>query len=181
MHLTTTNPVPGVWRQNTRAGVILAISFTRLSRRNARISAHTMRMRAYARIPARAMRMRAYARISAHTMRMRAYARIPAHAMRMRAFLRMRCARTCAHFSACDAMRCDANARMRCDANARIKGELMRVRYCICSNAHICGGRWVTVRVTHVVITKRLDMFETLTFCYWHRYEQPLSVTTTLP
>ena len=60
----------------------------------------------------------------------------------MRAFPRMRCecahmrafrasdanARTCAHFPACDAMRCDA--RMRCDANARIKGELMRVRYC---------------------------------------------------
>ena len=118
MHLMTTNPVSGVWYQNTRAGVIPAISFTRLSRRNARISAH-------------AMRMRAYARISAHSMRMRAYARIFAHAMRMRAFCACDAnARTCAHFPACDAMRCDANARMRCDANARIKGELMRVRYC---------------------------------------------------
>ena len=129
MHLTTTNPVPGVWRQNTRAGVILAISFTRLSRRNARISAHTMRMRAYARIPAHAMRMRAYARISAHAMRMRAYARIPAHAMRMRAFLRMRC--ECAHFA--HAMRMLAHARisphaMRCDAMRMRACDAMRMR-----------------------------------------------------
>ena len=72
MHLTTTKPVSGVWRQKTRAGVIPAISFTRLSRRNARISAHAMRKRAYASIFAHAMRCDA--------MRMRAY-----DAMRMRA------------------------------------------------------------------------------------------------
>ena len=123
MHLTTTNPVPGVWRQNTRAGVILAISFTRLSRRNARISAHTMRMRAYARIPA-------------HAMRMRAYARIPAHAMRRRAFLRMRC--ECAHFA--HAMRMLAHARisphaMRCDAMRMRACDAMRMR---ASRGNLC-------------------------------------------
>ena len=111
MHLTTTNPVSGVWHQNTRAGVIPAISFTR---RNARIYAHAMRMRAYACMRCECAHFRAYdanARICAHfahAMRMLVHARISPHAMR-----------------------CDANARMRCDANARIKGELMRVRYCI--------------------------------------------------
>ena len=72
MHLTTTNPVSWVWRQNTRAGVIPAISFTRLSRRNARISAHVMRMRAFSRMRcecAHAMRMLAHAHISPHAMR----------------------------------------------------------------------------------------------------------------
>ena len=136
MHLTTTNPVSGVLHQNTRAGVIPAISCTRLSRRNARISAHAMRMRAYARISAHTMRMRAYARISAHTMRMRAFPRMRCECAHMRAFRACDAnARTCAHFPACDAMRCDANARMRCDANARIKGELMRVRYCTSVNS----------------------------------------------
>ena len=108
MHLTTTNPVSGVWRQNTRAGVIPAISFTRLPRRNARISAHTMRMRAYVRIFAHGMRMRAYARIFAHGMRMRAYARISrirCECSHMRAFPRMRC----------DAMRCECAHAMLCE------------------------------------------------------------------
>ena len=117
MHLTTTNPVSGVWRQNTRAGVIPAISFTRLSRRNARISAHAMRMRAYVRICAHGMRMRAYARIFrawdanaricahfAHAMRMLAHARISPHAMRCDA-MRMR---------ACDAMRMRASRGNLC-------------------------------------------------------------------
>ena len=135
MHLTTTNPVSGVWCQNTGAGVIPAISFTRLSRRNARISAH-------------AMRMRAYVRISAHAMRMRAFSRMRCECAHMRA-----CdanARTCAHFPACDAMRCEANARMRCDANARIKGELMRVRYCMC----------------HLGFRRSLDVDSILAHCY---------------
>ena len=38
-----------------------------------------------------------------------------------------------------------------------------------------------TIRGTHVVITKRVDMFAALIFCYWHRYDHPLSVITTLP
>ena len=97
MHLTTTNPVSGVWHQNTRAGVIPAISFTRLLRRNARISAHAMRMCAYAHIFTHAMRMRIFF----------------AHAMRMRAFDAN--ARTCAHFPACDAMRCECANAMRCE------------------------------------------------------------------
>ena len=108
MHLTTTNHVSGVWRQNSRAGVIPAISFTRLSRRNARISAHAMPMRAYVRIFAHGMRMRAYARIFAHGMRMRAYARISrmrCECSHMRAFPRMRC----------DAMRCECAHAMRCE------------------------------------------------------------------
>ena len=104
MHLTTTNPVSGVWCQNTGAGVIPAISFTRLSRRNARIPAHAMRIRAYVRIFAHAMRMRAYARIIAHAMRMRAYARIS----------HMRC--ECSHMRAFPRMRCDAMRMRACDA-----------------------------------------------------------------
>ena len=110
MHLTTTNPVSGVWRQNTRAGVIPAISFTRLSRRNARISAHAMRMRAYVRIFAHGMRMRAFSRMGcecahfAHAMRMLAHARISPHAMRCDA-MRMR---------ACDAMRMRASRGNLC-------------------------------------------------------------------
>ena len=115
MHLTTTNPVSGVWRQNTRAGVIPAISFTRLSRRNARISAHAMQMRAYVRIFAHGMRMRAYARIFAHGMRMRAYARISrmrCEWSHMRAFPRMRCDAMRMH--ACDAMRMRASRGNLC-------------------------------------------------------------------
>ena len=122
MHLTTTNPVSWVWRHNSRADVIPAISFTRLSRRNARISAHAMRMRAFPRMRCECAHFRwcdANARICAHAMRMRAFCACDANA------------RTCAHSPTCDAMRCDANARMWCDANARINGELMRVRYCI--------------------------------------------------
>ena len=101
MHLTTTNLVSGVWRQNTRAGVIPAISFTCLSRRNARISAHAMRMRAYVRIFVHGMRMRAFSRMGcecahfAHAMRMLAHARISPHAMRCECTHAMRC--ECAH------------------------------------------------------------------------------------
>ena len=127
MHLTTTNPVPGVWRQNTRAGVILAISFTRLSRRNARISAHTMRMRAYA-------------RIYAHAMRIRAFPRMRCECAHMLAFPRMRC--ECAHFCACDAnarisrMLCECShmrafLRMRCDA---MRCECAHAMRCECAH-----------------------------------------------
>ena len=170
MHLTTTNPVPGVWRQNTRAGVILAISFTRLSRRNARISAHTMRMRAYARISAHAMRMRAYARISAYAMRMRAYARIPAHAMRMRAFLRMRC--ECAHFA--HAMRMLAHARisphaMRCDAMRMRACDAMRMR---ASRGNLCVSGTVYVDDTQLYmafkpsnVTSKCDAISQIEAC----------------
>ena len=131
MHLTTTNPVPGVWRQNTRAGVIFAISFTRLSRRNARISAHTMRMRAYARIPA-------------HAMRMRAFPRMRCECAHMLAFPRMRC--ECAHFCASDAnarisrMLCECShmrafLRMRCDAMRMRACDAMRMR---ASRGNLC-------------------------------------------
>ena len=142
MHLTTTNPVSGVWHQNTRAGVIPAISFTRLLRRNARISAHAMRMRAYARIFAHAMRMRAYTRIFAHAMRMRAFPRMRCECAHIRAFSRMRCecahmrafracdanARTCAHFPACDAMRmraCDAMRMRASRGNLCVSGTVV--------------------------------------------------------
>ena len=107
MHLTTTNPVSGVWRQNTRAGVIPAISFTRLSRRNAHISAHAMRMRAYVRIFAHAMRMRAFSRMRCECAHMRAWyanARIS----------RMRC--ECSHMRAFPRMRCDVMGMRACDA-----------------------------------------------------------------
>ena len=98
MHLTTTNPISGVWHQNTRAGVIPAISLTRLSRRNARISAHAMRMRAYARMRCKCAHFRACdanARIS----------RMRCECSHMRAFPRMRC----------DAMRCECAHEMRCE------------------------------------------------------------------
>ena len=121
MHLTTTNPVSGVWRQNTWDGVIPAILFTRLSRRNACIFAHAMRMRICAHFRA----CDANARICAHFRACDANARICANFRACDAN-----ARTCAHFPACAAMQCDANARMRCDANAHINGEHMRVRYC---------------------------------------------------
>ena len=109
MHLTTTNPVSGVWRQNTRAGIIPAISFTRLSRRNARISAHAMRMRAFPRMRCECAHMRVFSRMRCECAHMRCEC---AH---MRAFRACDAnARTCAHFPAYDAMRCDANA-MRCE------------------------------------------------------------------
>ena len=110
MHLTTTTPVSGVWRQNTRAGVIPAISLTRLSRRNARISAHAMRMRAFSRMGCECAHMRAFSRMGcecahfAHAMRMLAHARISPHAMRCGA-MRMR---------ACDAMRMRASRGNLC-------------------------------------------------------------------
>ena len=92
MHLTTTNPVSGVWRQNTRAGVIPAILFTRLSRRNARISAH-------------AVRMRAFPHMRCECAHMRAFSRMRCECVHMRAFPRMRC----------DAMRCECAHAMRCE------------------------------------------------------------------
>ena len=48
----------------------------------------------------------------------------------------------------------------------------------------LCAYLWWlmgTIRGTHVVITKRVDMFVALIFCYWHRYDHPISVITTLP
>ena len=95
MHLMTTNPVSGVWRQNTRAGIIPAISFTRLSRRNARISVHAMRMRTFLRMRCECAHFRACdanARIFVHAMWMLAYARISPHAMWCDA-MRMRASR----------------------------------------------------------------------------------------
>ena len=89
-------------------------------------------MRAFPRMRCGCAHMCAFSRMGCECAHMCAFSRMGCECAHMRAFCACDAnARTCAHFPACDAMRCDANARMRCDANARIKGELMRVRYCI--------------------------------------------------
>ena len=130
MHLTTTNPVPGVWRQNTRAGVILAISFTRLSRRNARISA----------LRCECAHMLAFPRMRCECAHMRAFPRMRCECAHMLAFPRMRC--ECAHFCACDAnarisrMLCECShmrafLRMRCDG---MRCECAHAMRCECAH-----------------------------------------------
>ena len=129
MHLTTTNPVSGIWRQYTRAGVIPAISFTRLSRRHARIPAHAMRMRAFPRMRCECAHMRACdanVRICAHFRACDANARICAHfahAMRMLAH-----ARISPHAMRCDAMRmraCDAMPMRASRGNLCVSGTVL--------------------------------------------------------
>ena len=99
MHLTTTNPVSGVWRQNTRAGVIPTISFTRLSR----MRCECAHMCAFLRMGCECAHVRACSRMGCECAHMRAFRACDANA------------RTCAHSPACDAMRCECAHAMRCE------------------------------------------------------------------
>ena len=85
-----------------------AISFTRLSRRNAGISAHAMRMRAFPRMQCECAHMRAFRACNAN-------------------------ACTCAHFPACDAMRmraCDSMRMRASRGNLCVSGTVEEVPYC---------------------------------------------------
>ena len=151
MHLTPTNPVSGVWRQNTQAGVIPAISFTRLSRRNARISAH-------------AMRMRAYVRMFAHGMRMRAFSRMGCECAHMCAFPRMRC----------DAMRCECAHVIRCECahqggtyacpvlyilHSYVNSDFLLVRFKMFHAPFICFLWTIELKTSLIIAKKYKDNF----------------------